>query len=841
MDFYDGTSWGVANAAAGESFAGFQSVGATLPGQEGAATGASAGPARTVTIAIAEAFRQPWLPSLPAATSLRFTGPDASAVRARCAITSRPATGVVPVVPGGLRYTVTITAPPAAPRADKLWTATPAPGLTTTGFVMPSAVTSFAAAHAGGAITPMGKVRALASYLQSNGRYSDGSSDQAVLAGNGEGRLTAFLQSDLTGDDEQYAAAMALLADEVGVPARVTLDAAAEHDGSVYGKDVHANVELDLAQYGWVTLPLEDFRGDKKPVPQPKKTPQQAPAKAVPQQQPNAAPLTGNNQGSAASRGAPPQPKTSGFHLPRSCSRCWNTPGSRWPSSSRSWRALRGAKAIRRRRRRSGPPVRQVAGAWAELVDLGRDLGVAPQPAPTRREQALYIRRGATPCRPPGGAAHASPSSASLSAAVAVAADAAIFGPADPSPAAVGTSGTWSRKPGTSALAGLPRLAAHLGRGQPRQSLVLPLGTVRRLALSRAGRAPAGLQVPCASQSASVPCPGASNEDQGHAGAAPPGQVDLVLTADADATVGDVADALIARDPGPRGSAGRGRPPGGRWADGDSGSDSGAGGTLSLIDGSRVTLDPELTLADSGIRSGARVAVGPAGNKYADRAGPAGRAAHRPAGAGRRAGVMLPAGNQTIGRQSDCDLRLSDTLVSRRHVRLFLAPGSAEILDLGSANGLLLNDEPATRGAWLPGTGCGRRHRAGHRVRQRPGGAPHGPRRRPRTIGVQPVPGHQPRSYAGHVLDCPGAARVRARPALPAARCWPPSVLMGGVLFAITRSPASLVFVALSPLMMIGNVLESRWTASRGNRASMAGAAPRARRPRRGRPRRARR
>ena len=32
-----------------------------------------------------------------------------------------------------------------------------------------------------------------------------------------------------------------------------------------------------------------------------------------------------------------------------------------------------------------------------------------------------------------------------------------------------------------------------------------------------------------------------------------------------------------------------------------------------------------------------------------------------------------------------------------------LTPGSAELLDLGSANGITLNDEPVARGPWLPG------------------------------------------------------------------------------------------------------------------------------------------
>ncbi len=284
------------------------------------------------------------------------------------------------------------------------------------------------------------------------------------------------------------------------------------------------------------------------------------------------------------------------------------------------------------------------------------------------------------------------------------------------------------------------------------------------------------------------------------------GEVDLVLTTDADATAGDVADALAARDPSAHGHT----------------DDS---NTLSLIDGSRVTLDPELTLADSGIKSGARIAVSPAGSRSADRS--ARPVARITVLQGPDAGhvVMLPAGNQTIGRQADCDVRLSDTLASRRHVRVFLAPASAEFLDLGSANGLLLNDQPATKGAWLAGD----RLRVGDTVLgieftsvsagAPPSGAYAVPPATPSAFNRSPV---IIATYAGPKLTAPELPDAEHGQRFPLIALAAP-VLMGGVLFAITRNIASLSFVALSPMMMLGNVLESRWSASRGNRTSMAG------------------
>ncbi len=64
-----------------------------------------------------------------------------------------------------------------------------------------------------------------------------------ITAGHGAGRLATFLEGkQIIGDDEQYAAAMALLANAVGVPARVSLDGAVQPGGAVYGKDVRADV-----------------------------------------------------------------------------------------------------------------------------------------------------------------------------------------------------------------------------------------------------------------------------------------------------------------------------------------------------------------------------------------------------------------------------------------------------------------------------------------------------------------------------------------------------------------------------------------------------------------------
>jgi S-DNA-T family DNA segregation ATPase FtsK/SpoIIIE len=289
----------------------------------------------------------------------------------------------------------------------------------------------------------------------------------------------------------------------------------------------------------------------------------------------------------------------------------------------------------------------------------------------------------------------------------------------------------------------------------------------------------------------------------------PEGTVDVVLTAPADATVGDVATTIAVRDPGYRGPSSVGTAP---------------AVTLTVIGGQRMTLDPGLPIADSGVKSGDRVAVDLASSRYADHAAnPVARiAVLQGPDAGRR--VPLPAGNITIGRGSGCDLRLSDTLVSRRHVRVLLTSGSAELLDLGSANGITVNDQPVSRGAWLPGD----RLRIGDTVLGIEFAAAvqlgHGNTATPGVHGAATAFNRSPvitGSYAGQALETPEPPETERPPRFQLLPLLAPFVL-GGVLFAVTRRAETLIFVALSPLMMVANMVEGRMNASRGTKGSMA-------------------
>jgi len=456
MDAYDGLAWGVANVSApgvASSFSGFQRVGALLPG-------AAAGIALAATITIEPAYGQPWLPDLAGTTGFDFLGPAGTGAAAQDALRFNvaTATGIVPGgVPAGLQYRVSYVPEPVLTEAQ-LANSSPAATPDYSALYIPPAVQAFAQEHADSAPTPMGKVVMLAAYLRVNGNYSNTS----VLAGHSAGALTTFLDSkQITGDGEQYAAAMALLANAAGVPARVSLDATVESKGTVYGRDVRADIELDLAQYGWVTVPAIQFTGTKNlAVPRQEVAPPPQSVKVVPPGQSAAAPVPGGNASDAVSRTkTKPLPKPPArFAIPAIVLTLLTYVGIPLLVVSVVVTVPMAAKALRRRRRRTrGRPSARAAGAWRELLDLGRDLGIArAAPAATRREQAALAE------------AHGLPAAGSVAAAV----DAAVFGPADPDAAAAAR--VWALADGARRAA-----LARLSRRRRAWVAVNPAGLVR--------------------------------------------------------------------------------------------------------------------------------------------------------------------------------------------------------------------------------------------------------------------------------------------------------------------------------------------------------------------------
>jgi S-DNA-T family DNA segregation ATPase FtsK/SpoIIIE len=257
-----------------------------------------------------------------------------------------------------------------------------------------------------------------------------------------------------------------------------------------------------------------------------------------------------------------------------------------------------------------------------------------------------------------------------------------------------------------------------------------------------------------------------------------------VVTVDAAATVGDVARHLLLADP--RSTQGAAVP-------------AAEDVTLGV---SNLALDPRQPLADSGLRSGTVVTLSRAGATHGDPSRDAAAVLTIQAGPDKGKEFGLARGTSVLGRERGVDVRLSDDLVSRRHARINVGD-VVEVIDLGSANGVQIDGLAVPRSI-LRSDDMVQVGDSQFTVRLVKASATAeatatGHIRSPR---LDPV-------YEGEEFEAPEL------PERPGARRFPlvaliAPILMGGLLYAITKNPVSIAFVALSPLMMVGNVVEGR-------------------------------
>ncbi|MEP6649636.1 MAG: transglutaminase domain-containing protein, partial [Lapillicoccus sp.] len=134
------------------------------------------------------------------------------------------------------------------------------------------------------------------------------------LPGHSLARLQRFVRSEqLAGDDEQYAAALALAANRIGIQARVVFGATPEASGEVKGSDIHAWVEVHSADGTWAQVLPRDFLPDrnKQPEQQQQRSEEQKTGAQVPPPVANNPPsvLQGPDQAQNATQNRKPPPK----------------------------------------------------------------------------------------------------------------------------------------------------------------------------------------------------------------------------------------------------------------------------------------------------------------------------------------------------------------------------------------------------------------------------------------------------------------------------------------------------------------------------------------------------
>ncbi|MDM7830220.1 FtsK/SpoIIIE domain-containing protein [Cellulomonas edaphi] len=261
--------------------------------------------------------------------------------------------------------------------------------------------------------------------------------------------------------------------------------------------------------------------------------------------------------------------------------------------------------------------------------------------------------------------------------------------------------------------------------------------------------------------------------------------LDVVVAADADATVGDVADALASvpeqgtltlhvQHPGDELAAVLPR--------------AGLASEVALHAGSLVRL---VAPADDDRVAGARVQVvtGPVAGLD----------------------VQLPRGLATVGRGDGCDVLLDDPMVSRTHARIHVG-ARVEIIDAGSSNGVVVDGGRVDRAVVGPSDYVllGDSVLRVTPLAAEPGdgdGAVVAFNRSPRLVPT----------FSERTVEAPTPPDPAPPARLPLLALVAP-LLIGVVLFAVMRSAVTLVFLALSPLLAVAAFADQRRSARRRER-----------------------
>jgi transglutaminase-like putative cysteine protease len=449
MDEYDGVVWAVTGrgSAVGGSF---ERVGDRLP---------ESGPAREgqvvdLTFEIRDLPRAiasrsgVWMPVAGTVQAVSFGGPRPGALTDSFRFDQVTSSAAVPLqLTSGDSYRLTtrlVPDPPAEALAGRRaagYTALPIPDL-------PQGLIEIAQDRTAGATDAKQQVDKLVEWLR-KGFYSDGGGASNVAPGHSIRRLEQFLGTEQpTGDAEQYAAALAVLARALGLPARVVLGFAvptgtAAATVEVKGADVDAWVEIAFDGLGWVGFhPTPDKSQTPTPEvqtrPQPKREESSIDSPPPPSTVPPPKPEVDDPEDEPRTKKRDAKKGLDGAGgLPRVALLGGAAAGVPLATAGTFAAVVVGLKRRRRHRRRtSGPPADRIAGAWSELVDQARDLGEPVPPVATRMELVALVAL-------PG------------SAAIARAADAALFGLQEPTDAAA--TALWNQVDETLAASTSPR------------------------------------------------------------------------------------------------------------------------------------------------------------------------------------------------------------------------------------------------------------------------------------------------------------------------------------------------------------------------------------------------
>lgn len=392
LDTWNGSTWGIAGRGSERSDAGrsFQQFGRRV------GVLASGSPSE-VTVSVPEGgYSGPWVPTTGRVEGIEFAESSQERLEGEAWLNLSTNTVLAPpTLEPGDEYTLRTDLPPLG--AQDL-----PEDLAVARGSMPirgddSFVESRIGAWSGDVEDPWESFVAVATTMREKGTYTDGApaarsdateqqrrsfTDEVLRypAGHSEGRLDSFLNSSpLAGNDEQYAATMALVGNRLGIPTRVVIGAIATDDGKVRGRDIRAWVEVKRADGTWFQVLPQMFSPGPDGTKAPESAPQEWEQEPVDIPEPPEPPPP------------PPEPVVD-----------WSSP-STWPLWAQLLAVFVGLPlllmlltpvviAVRRAiRLRRGGPDRRIGRAWNDLMEEARVLGHRLPASGTRVEQAVAL------------------------------------------------------------------------------------------------------------------------------------------------------------------------------------------------------------------------------------------------------------------------------------------------------------------------------------------------------------------------------------------------------------------------------------------------------------------
>lgn len=387
LDEYDGSVWNVSSGSL------FVRVGTPLPE-------AVRGDETQVRVS-STAYRGVWVPAPDGATGVSFGGPrsaelsDAfrwspglSAGASTVELQPDDVVRISTVVPSDeAREGFSALEPETAllrPLAEEL---------------VPSTVQDAGRAAVGDARTAYDQATALAAWLSSQGYYSDGGPGTDVPAGHSFYRIESFLDGSrpLVGNAEQYAAAMALMATSLGLPARVVVGYTPVRPDVIVGRDVDAWVEVAFRGAGWLPFrptPSRDRTLDETTSTEPQKR-QVLPEPPPPGTAPPPPLLDDASEqalvGEKPRRKAVLDEEEEEQVASRLLVRLLLATAGVVTIPAAALLLVWLVKRRRSRRLRRGDGVAQVVGGWQHLLDVATDLRLPLPAGGTRREIAIAL------------------------------------------------------------------------------------------------------------------------------------------------------------------------------------------------------------------------------------------------------------------------------------------------------------------------------------------------------------------------------------------------------------------------------------------------------------------